>query len=137
MDPRPDGIFVANDNCAVSVILRLKKKASAYRKILPSSDLIMILYRRLVNRTCQQSIIPVIKWERVAAKHLIDLLNGTHSASQNEIIVLHHKLMVREIVATENSLILQSESLFHQVFRNTRNITTNSPVIQIPSIYVV
>lgn len=95
MDPRPDGIFVANDNCAVSVILRLKEKGIR----IPEDIAVVGFNNDPVSTVSQPNLstinYPGYKMGEVAAKHLIDLLKGTHSASQNEIIVLHHKLMVR------------------------------------------
>ncbi len=96
MDERPDGIFVANDTCAVSCMLELKR----HGWMVPDDILVAGFNNDPLTTVVSPSLTTVNysghEMGKVAAKTLINLLNGAADQQAAATIVLRHRLIVRE-----------------------------------------
>ena len=96
MKTLPDGVFVANDNCAVGCMLALKKQGIA----IPGQ----IAFAGFNNDPVSQVIEPNLttinysgyEMGEMAARHLINHLNGTSPIYNTNTIILRSELIVRE-----------------------------------------
>ena len=96
MKTLPDGVFVANDNCAVGCMLALKKQGIE----IPGQ----IAFAGFNNDPVSQVIEPNLttinysgyEMGEMAARHLINHLNGTSPIYNTNTIILRSELIVRE-----------------------------------------
>jgi LacI family transcriptional regulator len=101
MKKRPDAIFTANDNSAVTVILELKKAG-----LMVPGDIAVAGFN---NEPMSQVIVPNLttvdyparEMGEVAAATLINKLNNSNSVNLSR-IVLEHKLIIRESTLRNN-----------------------------------
>ena len=91
----PDGVFVANDNCAVGCILALKEKG--YR--VPDDIAVVGFNNDPVSTVIQPNLTSInyggYEMGEVAARHLINHLNGTSPIHNTNTIILRSELVVR------------------------------------------
>ncbi len=95
MDPMPDGIFVANDNCAVGCLVSLKQ--SGIR--IPEDIAIVGFNNDPVSKVVEPNLTtinyPGYEMGEVAARNLINHLNGTAPINSTNRIILRSDLTVR------------------------------------------
>lgn len=95
MKPRPDGIFVANDNCAVGCMLALKQKGFH----IPDDFAVVGFNNDPVAQVIEPNLstvnYPGYEMGEVAAQHLIHQLNGTSTSQNTSTIVLRSDLIER------------------------------------------
>jgi LacI family transcriptional regulator len=95
MNPMPDGIFVANDNCAVGCMIRLKQ--SGIR--IPEDIAIVGFNNDPVSKVVEPNLstinYPGYEMGDVATRHLINHLNGTAQIQSTNLIILRSDLIVR------------------------------------------
>jgi LacI family transcriptional regulator len=96
MKPLPDGVFVANDSCAIGCILALKEKGIR----IPEDIAFVGFNNDPVSRVIQPNLTTInysgYEMGQVAARHLINHLNGTLAINQTNMIVLRSELVIRE-----------------------------------------
>ncbi|SIR34798.1 LacI family DNA-binding transcriptional regulator [Pontibacter lucknowensis] len=96
MDPRPDGIFVANDNCAVSCIKALKQAGIA----IPDDIAVVGFNNDPITRIIEPNLTsvnyPGYEMGEVAVRSLINYLDGVSDVSITNTITLNSELVVRE-----------------------------------------
>ncbi len=95
MNPRPDGIFSANDTCAASCILTLKQN-----KILIPNDIAVVGFNNEpVSRMIEPSLTtieyPAREMGRIAATNLINHLEGASDIHSTNTIILRSELIIR------------------------------------------
>jgi LacI family transcriptional regulator len=96
MEPLPDGVFVANDQAAVGCLLRLKE-----RGIRVPGDIAIIGFNddpisKIVSPKLTSVHYPGRETGIMAAKSLIENLNGDESFNYTEKVVLNAQLIIRE-----------------------------------------
>lgn len=95
MKPLPDGVFVANDSCAVGCMLALK--GAGIR--IPEDIAFVGFNNDPVSKVIEPNLTTVNysgnEMGQVAARHLIDHLNGTSPIGKTNTIVLRSELIVR------------------------------------------
>jgi LacI family transcriptional regulator len=96
MSPKPDGIFAANDNCAVSCMLYLKHQGG----INIPEDIAVVGFNNdpvtiVVDPNLTTINYPGYEMGETAASHLISLLTGSQLLQKAKTILLHHELLVR------------------------------------------
>lgn len=95
MEQRPDGVFVANDNCAVGCMLGLKKKGIA----IPSDIAFAGFNNDPVSTVIEPNLTtinyPGYEMGEVAARHLINHLNGAAPITATNTILLRSELIIR------------------------------------------
>ncbi len=96
MKPRPDGVFVANDNCAVGCMLALKQAG-----IRIPGDIAFAGFNNDPVSTVIEPNLTTINYSgkemgQVAARHLISQLDGDPSTGNTNTIVLRSELIIRE-----------------------------------------
>ncbi|HEY0060406.1 MAG TPA: LacI family DNA-binding transcriptional regulator [Flavisolibacter sp.] len=96
MKPLPDGVFVANDSCAVGCMLALKQAS-----IRIPEDIAFIGFNNdPVSKVIEPNLTTVNysgnEMGQVAARHLINHLNGTSPIDNTNTIVLRSELIVRQ-----------------------------------------
>ena len=96
MNERPDGIFVANDTCAVACMLELKRQGLT----VPDEIRVAGFNNDSLTTVVSPNLTTVDyrghEMGEVAAKTLINLLNGISDQPTAATIVLRHQLIVRE-----------------------------------------
>ncbi|GAB3896815.1 LacI family DNA-binding transcriptional regulator [Spirosoma agri] len=96
MAGRPDGLFIANDFCAVSCMSALKRAGLS----IPSDIAVVGFNNDPVSTVIEPNLTtidyPGEKMGEVAAQSLINHLNGTMNIQTTNRIVLHSELIVRE-----------------------------------------
>ncbi|PWG78262.1 LacI family DNA-binding transcriptional regulator [Pararcticibacter amylolyticus] len=96
MKRRPDGIFVANDNCAVSCMLSLKRQGIK----VPDDIAIAGFNNDPISRVAEPNLTTIdykgYEMGEVAAKTLIDRLNGTSGVPITNSLILKHEIIVRD-----------------------------------------
>lgn len=95
MDPMPDGIFVANDTCAVSCILALKQSG-----IRIPEDIAVVGFNNDSVATVVEPNLSTINYPgyemgEVAARNLIDHLNGVSILTTTNTIILRSEFIAR------------------------------------------
>jgi LacI family transcriptional regulator len=95
MNPMPDGVFVANDNCAVGCMLALKEKGIS----IPEQIAFVGFNNDPVSEVIEPNL-STIKYSgyemgEVAARHLISHLNGVSPINNTNTIILRSDLLVR------------------------------------------
>jgi len=95
MDPLPDGVLVANDNCAIGCMLSLKQAGIR----IPDDIAVVGFNNDPVSKVIEPNLTtinyPGYEMGEVAARNLIDHLNGTHSIHSTNTIVLRSELIIR------------------------------------------
>jgi len=96
MDPLPDAVFVANDNCAVGCMVALKQSG-----ILIPEDIAFVGFNNdpvctVVEPNLTTINYPGYEMGQVAARNLINHLNGASSITTTNTIILRSELIIRE-----------------------------------------
>jgi LacI family transcriptional regulator len=95
MNPLPDGVFVSNDNCAVGCMLALKQAGIN----IPSDIAFAGFNNDPVSKVIEPNLTtinyPGYEMGEVAARNLINHLNGTSPLHSTNTIVLRSELVVR------------------------------------------
>jgi LacI family transcriptional regulator len=96
MRPMPDAVFVANDNCAVGCMTALK-----HAGIRIPDDIAFVGFNNdpvstVVEPTLTTVNYPGYEMGQIAARNLIDHLNGASSIHSTNTIILRSELMIRE-----------------------------------------
>lgn len=96
MKPRPDGVFVANDSCAVGCMLALK--AEGIR--IPEDIAFVGFNNDPVSKVIEPNLSTInysgYEMGGVAARHLINHLNGSSPIDSTDTIVLRSEFIVRK-----------------------------------------
>jgi len=96
MKPLPDGVFVANDSCAIGCILALKE-----RGIRIPEDIAFVGFNNdPVSKVIEPNLTTInysgYEMGQVAARHMINHLNGTSPINNTNTIILRSDLVVRK-----------------------------------------
>jgi len=96
MDMLPDGIFVSNDACSVSVMQALKQAG-----IFIAKDIAVVGFNNdLVSKIVEPNLTtvnnPGLEMGEVAAQNLINHLNGTNNINTINTIILRSELVIRK-----------------------------------------
>jgi LacI family transcriptional regulator len=96
MKPLPDGIFVANDNCAVGCMLALKQKGIH----IPDDIAFVGFNNDPVSRVIEPNLTTInysgYEIGEVAARNLINHLNGVSPIHNTNTIILRSEFIIRE-----------------------------------------
>jgi LacI family transcriptional regulator len=96
MPDRPDGIFAANDNCAVSCMIHLKSEGVR----IPEDIAIVGFNNDPVSIVIEPNLstinYPGYEMGELAAGHLISHLKGSQLLLKTKSILLHHELLIRK-----------------------------------------
>jgi LacI family transcriptional regulator len=96
MKPRPDAVFVANDNCAVGCMTALKQAG-----IRIPEDIAFVGFNNDPVSTVIEPNLTTVNYPgyemgQISARNLIDHLNGASSIHSTNTIILRSELMIRE-----------------------------------------
>lgn len=95
MKPLPDGVFAANDNCAVGCMLALKQAGIR----IPEDIAFVGFNNDPVSKVIEPNLTtinnPGYNMGEVAANNLIDHLNGTSNIHTTNIIILRSEFIIR------------------------------------------
>ena len=96
MKPRPDGVFVANDSCAIGCMLKMKQEGIS----IPRDIAFVGFNNDPVSQVIEPNLTTVsysgYEMGVVAARQLINHLNGTSPMGSTNTIILRSELLVRE-----------------------------------------
>ncbi len=96
MKTKPDGVFVANDSCAVGCMLQLKKK----RVRIPGDMLFAGFNNDPISMVVEPNLTTVdykgFEMGEIAAKTLINQLITKQSQNLTRSIIMHHELIIRQ-----------------------------------------
>ncbi len=96
MKPLPDGVFVANDSCAIGCMLALK--AEGIR--IPEDIAFVGFNNDPVSNVIEPNLTTVsysgYEMGQVAARHLISHLNGTSRIDSTNTVILRSELIIRQ-----------------------------------------
>lgn len=96
MKPLPDGVFVSNDNCAVGCMLALKQQGLR----IPDDIAFAGFNNDPVSKVIEPNLTTInysgYEMGQVAARHLINHLNGSSPIDHTNTIILRSELIVRE-----------------------------------------
>ena len=96
MKPLPDGVFVANDNCAVGCMLELKREGIR----IPDDIAFVGFNNDPVAQVIEPNLTTInysgIEMGEVAARHLINHLNGVSPIQKTGTIILRAEFIVRQ-----------------------------------------
>lgn len=95
MDPLPDGVFVANDNCAVGCMLSLKQAGIQIPKDIAFVGFNNDPVSKVIEPNLTTINYPGYEMGEVAARNLINHLNGTYPIHSTNTIVLRSELIIR------------------------------------------
>jgi LacI family transcriptional regulator len=95
MNPRPDGVFVANDNCAVGCLLALKRSGLRIPEDIAFAGFNNDPVSTVVEPNLTTVNYPGYEMGVVAARNLIHHLNGTSGIDATNTILLKADLIVR------------------------------------------
>lgn len=103
-DDMPDGIFVANDNCAVACMQELKRNG-----VRIPDDVLVAGFNNDPIATVVEPNLTTIDYRghemgEVATKTLINLLDGNREQQAAATIVLRHQLIIRDSTQRKNPL---------------------------------
>lgn len=101
MEEKPDGVFVTNDTCAISCMLELKRRGLSV-----PGDIAVAGFNNDPSATVVAPNLTTVDYRghemgKVAAKTLIDLLEGSADQQAAATIVLRHQLVIRESTKTK------------------------------------
>ena len=96
MKTRPDGIFVSNDSCAIGCMIALKQAGIR----IPEDIAFVGFNNDPVCKVIEPNLTTIhysgYEMGQVAARHLINHLNGTSPIDTTNTIILRSELLVRE-----------------------------------------
>ncbi|MES1223330.1 MAG: LacI family DNA-binding transcriptional regulator [Bacteroidota bacterium] len=95
MDPLPDGIVVANDNCAVGCMLTLKQAGIRIPKDIAFVGFNNDPVSKVIEPNLTTINYPGYEMGEVAARNLINHLNGSYTIHTTNTIVLRSELIIR------------------------------------------
>lgn len=109
--PRPDGLFTANDSCAVSVMSLLKKKGLNI-----PSDIAIAGFNDDPIATVIEPNLTTIHYSgkemgEIAMQSIINHLNGSLNINPANTIILHSKLIVRDSSLKKNKKTIEVSPL--------------------------
>lgn len=96
MKPLPDGVFVANDNCAVGCMLALKHAGIQIPKEIAFVGFNNDAVSKVIEPNLSTINYPGYEMGEVAANNLINHLNGTSSIQTTNTIILRSEFIIRE-----------------------------------------
>jgi LacI family transcriptional regulator len=103
MNPLPDAVFVANDNCAVGCMIALKQMGIR----IPDDIAFVGFNNDPVSTVIEPNLTtvnnPGYEMGQVAARNLISNLSGASGASSTNTIILRSELIIRESSAARRS----------------------------------
>lgn len=95
MNPLPDGVFVSNDNCAVGCMLALKQAGISIPADIAFAGFNNDPVSKVIEPNLTTINYPGYEMGEVAARNLINHLNGTSPLHSTNTIVLRSELVVR------------------------------------------
>ena len=95
MDPLPDGVLVANDNCAVGCMLALKQAGLRIPEDIAFAGFNNDPVSKVIEPNLTTINYPGYEMGEVAARNLINHLNGTSPIHTTNTIVLRSELIIR------------------------------------------
>jgi len=95
MKARPDGVFVANDTCAVSCMITLKQEGIEIPHDIAFAGFNNAPISRVVEPALTTVNYPAREMGEVAMTNLINHLNGTSSMNATNTIILRSELIIR------------------------------------------
>jgi LacI family transcriptional regulator len=95
MNPLPDGVFVANDNCAVGCMLALKKAGIRIPQDMAFAGFNNDPVSTVIEPNLTTINYPGYKMGEMAAASLINHLNGVNSIDSTNTILLRSELIIR------------------------------------------
>jgi LacI family transcriptional regulator len=95
MKERPDGVMVANDNCAVGCMLAVKKAGLKIPKEIAFAGFNNDPMSQVIEPNLTTVNYPGYEMGEVAARHLISTLNGDSHSQRTNTIILRSELVVR------------------------------------------
>jgi len=96
MKPLPDGVFVANDNCAVGCMLALKKAGIKIPKDIAFVGFNNDPVSEVVEPNLSTINYSAYEMGEVAANNLINHLNGTSNIETTNTVILRSEFIIRE-----------------------------------------
>jgi LacI family transcriptional regulator len=96
MDPRPDGIFAANDNCAVGCMLTLKKAGIRIPEDIAVAGFNNDPVSQVIEPNLTTINYPGYEMGEVAARQLIHHLKGDTKVQTTNSIILRSELIIRD-----------------------------------------
>lgn len=96
MNPLPDGVFVANDNCAVGCILALKHAGIQIPKDIAIVGFNNDAVAEVIEPNLSTINYPGYEMGEVAANNLLSHLNGTSNIETTNTIILRSEFIIRE-----------------------------------------
>lgn len=96
METLPDGVFVANDNCAVSCMLALKQAGISIPQQIAFAGFNNDPVSKVIEPNLTTINYPGHEMGEVAARNLINHLNGSSPLHSTNTIVLRSELIIRE-----------------------------------------
>lgn len=96
MNPLPDAVFVANDNCAVGCMVALKKAGIRIPEDIAFAGFNNDPVSTVVEPNLTTINYPGYEMGQVAARNLINHLNGSSSINSTNTIILRSELVIRE-----------------------------------------
>jgi len=104
MNPLPDGVFAANDACAVSCLQTLKQAGIAIPQDIAFAGFNNDPVSKVVEPNLTTIDYPGYEMGEVAAQNLINHLNGTSNINSTNTIILRSELVIRASSLRSNSL---------------------------------
>jgi LacI family transcriptional regulator len=95
MKERPDGVMVANDNCAVGCMLAVKKAGLKIPKEIAFAGFNNDPMSQVIEPNLTTVNYPGYEMGEVAARHLISTLHGDSHSQRTNTIILRSELVVR------------------------------------------
>jgi LacI family transcriptional regulator len=95
MNPLPDAVFVANDNCAVGCMIALKKAGIRIPEEIAFAGFNNDPVSTVVEPNLTTINYPGYEMGQVAARHLINHLNGNSGVHSTNTIILRSELVIR------------------------------------------
>jgi LacI family transcriptional regulator len=95
MNPLPDGVLVANDNCAVGCMLALKQAGIRIPENIAFAGFNNDPVSKVIEPNLTTINYPGYEMGEVAARNLINHLNGTYPIHSTNTIVLRSELIIR------------------------------------------
>ena len=96
MNPLPDGVFAANDACAVSCLQNLKQAGISIPQDIAFAGFNNDPVSKVVEPNLTTVDYPGSEMGEVAAQNLINHLNGTANINNTNTIILRSELIIRE-----------------------------------------
>jgi LacI family transcriptional regulator len=96
MNPLPDAVFVANDNCAVGCMVALKQAGIRIPEDIAFAGFNNDPVSTVVEPNLTTINYPGYEMGQVAARNLINHLNGASNIHTNNTIILRSELVIRE-----------------------------------------